>query len=159
MGTRQSGYPCSGKGLPTVLCQSITWINTDVKKMLVMKTILCNIPSHLFSHQCVNKHDVDSLVQGCSNSSALAMELLQSCTKPSMWWVTLVVFLKSKTLSPNDSLHTMTCDQPLSQHPCISSLLISRLSETLNLKFWRSWLARKWGERPLHRITANEIYE
>ena len=29
-------------------------------------------------------HDkIDGLVQDCSNSSALAMELLQSCTKPS----------------------------------------------------------------------------
>ena len=28
---------------------------------------------------------VDGLVQDCSNSSALAMELLQSCTKPSIW--------------------------------------------------------------------------
>ena len=27
-------------------------------------------------------HQVDGLVQDCSNSSALAMELLQSCTKP-----------------------------------------------------------------------------
>ena len=28
---------------------------------------------------------IDGLVQDCSNSSALAMELLQSCTKPSMY--------------------------------------------------------------------------
>ena len=28
---------------------------------------------------------IDGLVQDCSNSSALAMELLQSCTKPSIW--------------------------------------------------------------------------
>ena len=28
----------------------------------------------------------DSLVQDCSNSSALTMELLQSCTKPSIWY-------------------------------------------------------------------------
>ena len=30
---------------------------------------------------------VDGLVQDCSNSSVLALELLQSCTKPSMWSV------------------------------------------------------------------------
>ena len=29
---------------------------------------------------------IDGLVQDCSNSSALAMELLQSCTKPSEWY-------------------------------------------------------------------------
>ena len=28
---------------------------------------------------------IDGLVQDCSNSSALAMELLQSCTKPSIY--------------------------------------------------------------------------
>ena len=28
---------------------------------------------------------VDGLVQACSNSIANALELLQSCTKPSMW--------------------------------------------------------------------------
>ena len=28
---------------------------------------------------------IDGLVQDCSNSSALAMELLQSCTKPSIF--------------------------------------------------------------------------
>ena len=29
-------------------------------------------------------NDIDGLVQDCSNASALAMELLQSCNKPSM---------------------------------------------------------------------------
>ena len=29
--------------------------------------------------------NIDGLVQDCSNSDALAMELLQSCTKPSIW--------------------------------------------------------------------------
>ena len=29
-------------------------------------------------------HSIDGLVQDCSNSSALAMELLHSCTKPSI---------------------------------------------------------------------------
>ena len=31
-----------------------------------------------------NKYDIDGLVQACSNSSASAMELLQSCIKPSI---------------------------------------------------------------------------
>ena len=34
--------------------------------------------SSSLTHDC----DIDGLVQDCSNSSALAMELLQSCTKP-----------------------------------------------------------------------------
>ena len=32
-------------------------------------------------------HHIKGLVQDCSNSSALAMELLQSCTKPLIWSV------------------------------------------------------------------------
>ena len=36
---------------------------------------------------CYNmvRYNIDVLVQDCNNSSALAMELLQSCTKPSTW--------------------------------------------------------------------------
>ena len=30
--------------------------------------------------------EIDGLVQDCSNSIANALELLQSCTKPSIWW-------------------------------------------------------------------------
>ena len=32
-------------------------------------------------------------MQDCSNSSALAMELLQSCAKPSKWWMTSPTYL------------------------------------------------------------------
>ena len=43
-----------------------------------------------FSFDCYqNKNfhynDIDGLAQDCSNSSALAMELMQSCAKPSIW--------------------------------------------------------------------------
>ena len=33
----------------------------------------------------IYRDDIDGLVEDCSNSSALAMELLQSCTKPPTW--------------------------------------------------------------------------
>ena len=36
------------------------------------------------SLQCCIQYHVDGLVQDCSNSRVLAMELLQSCTKPSL---------------------------------------------------------------------------
>ena len=51
----------------------------------------------------IQNSQVDGLVQDCSNSSALAMELLQSCTKPSkwlisIWWIdsasTMLYFIK-----------------------------------------------------------------
>ena len=45
-------------------------------------------PTHLlllsFLKPGVVLADIDGLVQDCSNSSALAMELLQSCTEPSI---------------------------------------------------------------------------
>ena len=37
-----------------------------------------------YIHNIIYKH-FDGLVQDCSNSSALAMELLQYCTKPSIY--------------------------------------------------------------------------
>ena len=39
-----------------------------------------------------NKHQADGLVQDCSSPSALAMELLQSCNKPSKWCCVLNVW-------------------------------------------------------------------
>ena len=35
----------------------------------------------------ITKLDIDGLVQFCSNSIANALELLQSCTEPSIWLV------------------------------------------------------------------------
>ena len=31
-------------------------------------------------------HHIEDLVQDCTNSIANALELVQSCTKPSVWW-------------------------------------------------------------------------
>ena len=41
---------------------------------------------------------IDGLVQDCSNFSALAVELLQSCTKPPIWTFHYVV--KSQSFNP-----------------------------------------------------------
>ena len=41
--------------------------------------------SPTFSLSCISIHHIDGLAQDCSNSIALAMQLLQSCTKPSMF--------------------------------------------------------------------------
>ena len=40
---------------------------------------------HCIHYSCPVMCVYDGLVQDCSNSSALAMELLQSCTIPSIW--------------------------------------------------------------------------
>ena len=34
---------------------------------------------------CFDAYQIDGLAQDCSNSSALAMELMQSCAKPLKW--------------------------------------------------------------------------
>ena len=41
-------------------------------------------PWHQFYKRCLNLY-IEGLAQGCNNSSELAMELLQSCTKPLIW--------------------------------------------------------------------------
>ena len=42
------------------------------------------------------EHKIDSLVQDCSNSSALALELLQSCTKLSKYYWVIVHMLRTQ---------------------------------------------------------------
>ena len=52
-----------------------SFLNTNIK--MVQKSFLLK-NKDLF----ILQGHIDGLVQDCSNSSALAMELLQSCTKP-----------------------------------------------------------------------------
>ena len=48
---------------------------------------------------CNTEDKIHGLVQDCSNSSALAMELLQSCTEPSRWsWNCLILIMGIKIL-------------------------------------------------------------
>ena len=53
---------------------------------------VCKMTAILSWPQCDNTFMayVDGLVQDCSNSIANALELLQSCTKPSMWFLMCV---------------------------------------------------------------------
>ena len=46
---------------------------------------------------CANSY-IEGLVQGCSNSSALAMELLQSCAKPTIFQYTNITCVKMTPL-------------------------------------------------------------
>ena len=71
-----------------VLWKKIIVINTQMSKYQYMQWLQTNN----------NKEDVlqayiYGLVQDCSISSALAMEILQSHTKPSMWSTNSVVHL------------------------------------------------------------------
>ena len=64
----------------------IGWVCTQSGKVSPNDTLrVANI-----SHECLLwfvwlNHPVNGLVQDCSNSIANALELLQSCTKPSTW--------------------------------------------------------------------------
>ena len=56
------------------------------------------------------RHDINGLVQDGNNLSALAVELLQSCTKPSIWCIGISTADKSgnqerplKSLRPSDA--------------------------------------------------------
>ena len=83
----------SGKWQPSclglnVLIDPLVWrsvYTTIVPFIQIFVQFIC-VWRHLATHwhKLISKHHVDGLVQDCSNSSALAMELLQSCTKPSM---------------------------------------------------------------------------
>ena len=65
---------------------SSTHIPSAVKiKSLTVLIFVTQLDTRDSSVKSVAVGYVDGLVQDCSNSSALAMELLQSCTKPSIY--------------------------------------------------------------------------
>ena len=51
------------------------------------KASMCqwNVVNMLHGNEHTHQWYIDGLVQDCGNSSALAMELLQSCIKPSIY--------------------------------------------------------------------------
>ena len=58
-----------------------------IKYIMIIYTIHISVQITSTMHNLTKREHidhVDGLVQYCSNSSALAMELLQSCTKPSI---------------------------------------------------------------------------
>ena len=60
----------------------------------------------LLCHPSWLNYDIDGLVQDCSNSIALAMELLQSCTKPSIYvWLIVWHVGRNESLSYSIWLH------------------------------------------------------
>ena len=47
---------------------------------------MAEIDNITLNSEMFERHQIDGLVQDCSNSIANALELLQSCIKPSKWW-------------------------------------------------------------------------
>ena len=67
------------------------WVNIKIWKEGIdtMARVSCKLSGLIYDKHKVLvpqwQNYIDGLVQHCSNSSALAMELLQSCTKPSIF--------------------------------------------------------------------------
>ena len=59
---------------------------------------------------CCNKAHIEGLVQDCCNSSVLAMELLQSCTKPSIFIQPYVHFHLEPLLLTYNDIQSFTWD-------------------------------------------------
>ena len=60
------------------------------------------------SYLIVKKIHIGGLVQNCGNSSALGMELLQSCTKPSIYWLKIFIY-KIPTVSSQSLIRISFC--------------------------------------------------
>ena len=64
----------------------------------------------------ISYHDVDGLVQDCSNSIANALDLLQSCTKPLIWSSSAMINFLQNTR--NRSLITNQLGPDMLMHSC-----------------------------------------
>ena len=83
----------------------------------------------LFKYQLIGH--IDGLVQDCSNSSALAMELLQSCTKPSIYSPLLLsIFQKVLSTVTPFGLELVKGPHDIHQVECLR-LVLSRLDPDL----------------------------
>ena len=102
----------SDNGLLPGQCQAIIWINAGKLLIRTWETNFSEINAFSYNKmhwnmlsakwrpfcftlnvltQCQSHVHIDGLVQDCSNSSALAMELLLSCTKPLIWYPELII--------------------------------------------------------------------
>ena len=75
-----------------------------------------------YLNETISPQQIDGLVQDCSNSIANAIELLQSCTKPSkcsQWWWKTNIGIQTKWLAQIQSGH----GQHKAWSPCIQSKL------------------------------------
>ena len=108
------------------------------------------ITRHLSPKVC-GKVYIDGLVQDCSNSSVLAMELLQSCTKPSTWPVS--IRLCSTVAKCGDQmLLTYTVFPKSRQHVCFVRRRI-QMSDVEFVKIISIWcLSVQFGRRNMESI-------
>ena len=88
------------------------------------------------------KIQIDGLVQDCSNSSALAMELLQSCTKPSRCYIQENIF-ENVVLLFSERKHVTCCTRksPLAAKYCSLIHIFPDFVSTL----WVDLLSLPWA--------------
>ena len=76
------GHPCSN-------CQALSWPKycqpVDMPLILPSHSVTLTACFNIWSRSGSSDRHIGGLVKDCSNSSALAMELLQSCIKWSTW--------------------------------------------------------------------------
>ena len=103
----------------------------------------------LYSDTSTNRH-TDGFVQECSISSALAMEILQSCAKPWIWYQCICrvvcplfirnIFLQNikNSLVAKRTIHGRTLGRPLDSWVAIGDVR-PYFSSTV---FWKKWPSR-----------------
>ena len=91
-----SMWPCGNTRQQWVKSEDVmNWKKATVSNLTVFNELINDLAPQGLTHWFLNKRanilkglllkeNIDGLAQDCSNSSALAMELLQSCTKPSI---------------------------------------------------------------------------
>ena len=67
----------------SIFSVSISWCKIIMLVVLWWKMLARSVATHRYYIPALATYQIDGLVQDCSNSIASALELLQSCTKPS----------------------------------------------------------------------------
>ena len=109
--------------------------------------------------QAISNTDIDDLVQDCSIPSALAMEILQSCTKPSMIYSSRIPFKRQVTWPGTNGLTLWG----LGMHKCINepdNLWFREWLVTCSVKIHylnQCWLITHWNLRKKLKWNLIEI--
>ena len=89
---------------------------------------------------------IDGLVQDCNNSIANALELLQSCTKPSVCYALMKKLCVNKRIKASFWVYTSACSVflciILHKRQLISALFIKLGHNNLTRQIWGIWKLR-----------------
>ena len=112
---------------------------SDSKSTLLQVMAWCHQLTSHYLKECSAMHDLQwhmkGLVQDCSNSIALAMELLQSCAKPSIWC--------NLAIMNNKSMFSHPCCLQTSLYDTLMKILVhifvTPLFHQIVLYTWSNW--------------------